>query len=159
VPVLNFLLSEDSGIGPRIGPSIPGPGQASTSLPSALPPSLPAPPGPEVLAAQHSQYAGATISAAPQPQGLPPVMNPFGYGGAAPPGPPPISAPYMRQGGPLPSQQEALRSSAPPMTRPAEDELEGEPSAKRQRIPKLGNGQLYSEQEWLDSHPVRRGPR
>jgi splicing factor 3A subunit 1 len=149
------FFRDESSVGPRIGPAIPGQA-AAPSLPRNLPPSLPQPPGPEVLAAQHTQFAGATISAAPQPQGLPPVMNPYGYGAgaaaapqAAPPVPPPANY-GMRQTAPLPPQGEALRVGM----RPAEENPDEEPSAKRQRIPRMHNGQLYSEQEWLDSHPV-----
>jgi splicing factor 3A subunit 1 len=31
--------------------------------------------------------------------------------------------------------------------------VEGEPSAKRQKVAKLPGGQLYPEQHWLDMHP------
>lgn len=38
--------------------------------------------------------------------------------------------------------------------RSAEDGPEGEPDAKRQRVPKRDDGSYWPEEDWISSHPV-----
>jgi len=38
-------------------------------------------------------------------------------------------------------------------TRTAEEPPEGEPAAKRMKVPKLPDGQYYPEEDWLRMHP------
>ncbi|POY73249.1 hypothetical protein BMF94_3583 [Rhodotorula taiwanensis] len=155
------LPTEDSNIGPTLPdtPQVPEPVAAATTL-----------------------SAGASISAAPQPQqavlerttsnnftaaGLPPGFAPQDANVAAASmqgGPPPAGLPQRPSvpgpGEALPSDGSAgLSAPAPPQgaeasplgnTRPAPEEAEDEPSAKRAR---RDEGQVYPEEEWLARHP------
>ncbi|KAF7295109.1 hypothetical protein MIND_01049300 [Mycena indigotica] len=148
---------EINAIGPGIGTAA-APPPLSSSLP-APPASLPAPP-----ASQPGAYPAATISSGPQPSSAypPPVMlpplhyqpmdsaQPFGYQ-PPPPGQsmhPSRAAALAAANGVLAAQAGQVRTA---------DEMEGAtddiPPAKRQRVAKLPNGQLYSEADWLTSHP------
>ncbi|GAA5972021.1 hypothetical protein JCM11641_002460 [Rhodosporidiobolus odoratus] len=95
-----------------------------------------------------SDGAAASTPSAALPPGLPArpqVANP----GEALPGPGPGSLRAMEAA----SAAASAPAAAAPSTgtvRPAEDELEEEPSAKRT---KRGDGQMYSEEDWLASHP------
>ncbi|KAI5477585.1 splicing factor 3A subunit 1 [Pseudohyphozyma bogoriensis] len=115
--------------------------------------------------------AGATISAAPQPNQQ---SNPYstgqygqGYGQAqygqptSGTGYPPASAPGLPARPAVANPGEAMPAAAvAPVAegvaspyaggRPAEDEPEDAPSSKRQ---KLADGQYYPEEEWVASHP------
>jgi len=143
-------------IGPSIGPSIP------SSLP---PPPISLPQNPTTLPSS-SEYAGAVISAGPQPASasgpvmyhpLPPTpaafvppgvgmgMGGMGMGVGMPAmGPPP---------GMHPSRLAALGAGGAGLpTRPAED-MADMPAPKRQRIEKLPEGHYYPEQDWINLHP------
>jgi len=152
---------DNLAIGPSIGPSIP------SSLP---PPPISLPQNPTTLPSS-SEYAGAVISAGPQPASasgpammyhpLPPTPAAFvpsavGMGGMGGPGmgmgmgmpamgPPP---------GMHPSRLAALGAGAGAglPTRPAED-MGDQPTAKRQRIERLPEGHYYPEQDWINLHP------
>ena len=141
MPLVN--RPEDGGE-PRIGPSAP----------AVAPQSAPAQPT--------TLSTGASISAGPQPansflsapQGLPQGGSPLPPSAPAnlPPSLPQrpnVNTPGEALPGPrpVPSSEPAAQQSS---TRPREDEVEGEPSAKR---PKTDEGQVIPEGEWLASHP------
>ncbi|KAJ7063103.1 Pre-mRNA splicing factor PRP21 like protein-domain-containing protein [Mycena amicta] len=155
---------EVNAIGPGIGTAA-APPLLNSSLP-APPASLPAPPqaATSALPSQPGVYPAATVSSGPQPSSAypPPVMlpplhyqpmdsaQPFGYQ-PPPPGQsmhPTRAAALAAANGVLAAQAGTVRSA---------DEMEGAtddiPPAKRQRVAKLANGQLYSEADWLMSHP------
>ncbi|CAK5264288.1 unnamed protein product [Mycena citricolor] len=151
---------EANAIGPGIGPAAVPPPLTGT-LPPA-PASLPAPP----LAAGKAagQYsAAATVSSGPQPASaypapvmLPPLhyqgmdaAQPFGYQPPAPAMHPTRAAALAAANGALQAAQAGTVRGAEEM----EDSDDGIPPAKRQRVAKLPNGQLYSEQDWITSHP------
>ncbi|GAA5908748.1 hypothetical protein JCM6882_008195 [Rhodosporidiobolus microsporus] len=171
------LLPTDNGGGPQIGPSVPtastssavepttlssgasisaGPQPASLTIErntqqnftttSGLPPDLTSPAGASVSVASPSDSAAAPIALPPGLPARPQVQNP----GEALPGPGPGSLRAME------AAAAASASPAPPpaattgTTRPAEDELEDEPSAKRS---KRSDGTLYAEEDWLNAHP------
>lgn len=140
------MISPEDGGEPRIGPAAP----------AAAPPTAPAQPT--------TLSTGASISAGPQPansflsapQGLPQAGSPL------PPSAPVNLPPSLPQrpnvntpGEALPGPRPASLSASDPAaqqssTRPREDEVEGEPSAKRA---KTDEGQVIPEGEWLASHP------
>lgn len=96
---------------------------------------------------------GASISAGPQPASAilsAPSSNYYGDNNSPLPPSAPISLPpSLPQRPNVATPGEALPSAAG-STRPAEDEPEGEPSAKRTRT---ADGELVPEAEWLASHP------
>lgn len=97
----------------------------------------------------------------PQPMMLPPLhyqpntAQPFGYQPPAVMGMHPSRLAAL-QGGSAPGQS---GSPALGSVRSADEmmagELDGEPpSAKRQRVAKLPGGHYYSEQDWINMHPI-----
>ncbi|KAM0750422.1 hypothetical protein T439DRAFT_289553 [Meredithblackwellia eburnea MCA 4105] len=129
------LLHADPNV-PQIGPSAPA------VDPSAVPPPVPEQPP--------SFISGATISAAPQPTQTNQSFAATNYTGtssgyvnfhAPPPGMLPARPAVGQPGEGIPGESNV---------RPAEDEPEGEPSAKRT---KREDGHYYPEEEWIESHP------
>lgn len=168
---------EPNAIGPGIGPAAAPP--PLTTLPPP-PASLPAPP---TAAVASGAYSAATVSSGPQPASLyppqpPPVMlpplhyqgldaaQPFGYS------PPPIpGTPIPTTGSVTPisrtaalaaanTQLQAAAAAAATGTVRTADEMEGGhpsdevPPAKRQKIVKIPGSQIYSEEDWINMHPV-----
>ncbi|GAA6028738.1 hypothetical protein JCM8097_007370 [Rhodosporidiobolus ruineniae] len=172
------LLATDTD-GPQIGPSVPitASNQAAieqTTLTSGA--SISSGPQPATLTLERTTQnnfaaagtlppnftssAGASVSvatpsestAAPTP---PPIALPPGL-----PARPNVATPGEALPGPGPGSLRALEAAAAApaapvqpitgQTRPAEDDLEGEPAAKRVR---QQDGQLYSEEDWLAAHP------
>jgi len=144
-----FDNSLENGAGPQIGPAVPDvPLQSSAPTPQQ-------PPQPTTLS------TGASISAGPQPASAflstpaPPASH-LNDGGSPLPPSAPITLPAgLPQRPNVATPGEALPGApAPPpqpTTRPAEDDLEGEPSAKRSKT--AAEGELVPEAEWLQSHP------
>ncbi|BGP56527.1 SF3a splicing factor complex subunit [Rhodotorula sphaerocarpa] len=153
----------------------------SSNIGPSMPEMPETPEVPEAVAAATTLSAGASISAAPQPQqvtlerttssnftsvGLPPGFAPQDeQAGASPmPGMPLPAGLPQRPAVPTPGEAlpgQAPASYAPPAngqsadasslgTRPAPEEHEDEPSAKRAR---KDEGHVYPEEEWLASHP------
>ncbi|GAA5825145.1 hypothetical protein JCM11251_006118 [Rhodosporidiobolus azoricus] len=91
----------------------------------------------------------APIALPPGLPARPQVQNP----GEALPGPGPGSLRALEAAAAAASASPALPAAAAATgtTRPAEDEPEDEPSAKRSK--RAGEGALYSEEDWLASHP------
>ena len=64
-------------------------------------------------------------------------------------------------GGPMPPQQQQMPQGGPQagMVRSADEMMEGAdenaPPAKRVKVPELPAGQYYTEQDWINMHPVR----
>nr|GAT61226.1 predicted protein [Mycena chlorophos] len=160
------------GLGPQEANAI-GPGIGTAAAPPLLSSTLPAPPASlpahpqaanSALPSQPGVYPAATVSSGPQPSSAfpPPVMlpplhyqpmdaaQPFGFQ-------PPSASQSMHptRAAALAAANDVLAAQAG-QVRSAE-EMEGAsddvPPAKRQRVAKLPNGQLYSEQDWLTSHP------
>ncbi|GAA5836800.1 hypothetical protein JCM3766R1_006268 [Sporobolomyces carnicolor] len=131
------VLDLENGAGPQIGPAAP-----ATPLPSATP--APGQPQSTTLS------TGATISAGPQPASALPLAPPssqYDDSASFPPSAPITLPSSLPQRPNVATPGEALPA---PATRPAEDEPEDEPSAKRT---KTGEGELVPEEEWLASHP------
>jgi splicing factor 3A subunit 1 len=78
------------------------------------------------------------------------AAQPFGY---QPPAPGSRMAALAAANGQLQAQAGTVRSA---------DEMEGDsvvdevPPAKRQRVAKMPGSQIYSEEDWITMHPVRR---
>ncbi|GAA6060352.1 hypothetical protein JCM10212_004536 [Sporobolomyces blumeae] len=150
------LVGPNDGGDPAIGPAAPAPAPptaphepttlSSGSTISAGPQpagTFLAPPVPSAQPAATSPIPPA--SAMPLPAGLPMRPNVNIPGEALPgPGPGSLSATESAQ-----TAQAGQGSSSLP-TRPAEDEPEDEPSAKRA---KATEGELVPEEEWLAAHP------
>lgn len=138
---------------PKIGPSVPN-ASSAPSEPSGF-------------------ISGATISGAPQPHqsnaaysqpqyqsytpSSQPSQQPYGLPIAGLPARPLVSNPGEAL--PLAPGQYANVTQPSVQTgagRSADGGPEGEPNAKRQRVPKRTDGSFWPEEEWLSSHPVRR---
>ncbi|KAF9521059.1 hypothetical protein BS47DRAFT_1370221 [Hydnum rufescens UP504] len=136
--------TDTSTIGPAIGPSINP--IATSSLP---PPPISLPQNPNTLAAQGGNaYAGAVISAEPQP---PSVY----MGGMHHPLPltPTFGGPPTGPGVPLGMHPSRLAALGGLPTRPADGAPEAEPVAKRPRIERP-EGHYYPEEDWISMHPA-----
>jgi splicing factor 3A subunit 1 len=129
------LLNEGPG---NIGPSIPG-----AAAPGMAPPAI-----------DSAAFAGASISAAPNPSLQQPSAygsTGFGSGYAGLPAPPPGTFPTSAAA----TGANAFAPNVPGIMRPADDAPEGEPAAKRRRLPEMPAGTFYPEKDWLEAHPVR----
>ncbi|GAA5956960.1 hypothetical protein JCM3765_006652 [Sporobolomyces pararoseus] len=142
------VLDLENGGGSQIGPAVP-----ANPQPTAAPPQQAQP---------TTLSTGASISAGPQPANAflsaPPPSQPNDGSSPLPPSAPITLPPSLPQRPNVATPGEALpapagSTSTPAQqstTRPAEDEPEDEPSAKRS---KTTEGELVPEAEWLSSHP------
>ncbi|KAL8286882.1 hypothetical protein RQP46_003888 [Phenoliferia psychrophenolica] len=138
---------------PRIGPSAPAPQapeQPKSFIPALSGASISAAPQANLTnpyaGYQQQQPAGygAPMQNYQQQQPLPPTPFSAGPAIAGLPARPPVANP----GEPLPPAPASFSAG-----RPADDGPDGEPSAKRQRVPDRVDGTYYPEEEWLASHP------
>ncbi|GAA5875713.1 hypothetical protein JCM8547_007047 [Rhodosporidiobolus lusitaniae] len=171
------LLEADPN-GPQIGPSVPVIGSTGVAAePTMLSTGSSISSGPQPatmtlernvsqnftvnngLPSGYASPAGASVSVStPEPPSIPsipglPARPQVSNPGEALPGPGPgsLSALEARTAASsAPSSAPAAASAAPTATRPAEDEPEDERAAKRTKV---SAGQLYSEEDWLASHP------
>ncbi|GAA5888121.1 hypothetical protein JCM5296_005441 [Sporobolomyces johnsonii] len=168
------LVGPEDGQEPRIGPAVPAPSQPSAPAePTTLTTGSTISAGPQPATLQIERTASSHFTSSsplpagfaspmgtlpPPPAGLPAPVFADSSAAAAPapsavplpaglPARPNVAVPGEALPGPGPGSLSAAEVGT---TRPAEDEPEDEPSAKRA---KKAEGHVYPEDEWLAAHP------